>query len=207
MESGPLAWGQHEPLGRAWHLGKRPPLLTLQPPTVEAILMLPQGQWVLTHQPLQGQLRSPDTTGHKGLKEAVASLEEASARWGVHNLASLCQQLQLTSPWACFHLWGIPVWLNIRNKVALLIQNQNARKPQGTRCVGCSCLVIPKTHSPICSRKLLPGFPFQRIIEMTFFFCFNFFWGKGEKEPMSSETFLITKLVCYKKIIANFFFS
>lgn len=87
------------------------------------------------------------------------------------------------------------------------------RKPahQASLCAQRWCTVFPQALLlNKCHQKISVGiffFSFREILKSTFF-GFSYFKGrKKKKEPVSSETFLITKLVCYKKIIANFFFS
>lgn len=81
------------------------------------------------------------------------------------------------------------------------------------------CIVTPPHLTPCYQAPLLNmlkkiklhvgvSFSFRKILKSIFCLFVSIILGEGrKKEPMNSETFLITKLVCYKKIIANFFFS
>lgn len=64
------------------------------------------------------------------------------------------------------------------------------------------CTVVPKPHF----KRLCVTPSFRELLKSTVFVSIIFLSKRGGKECVSSETFLITKLVCYKKIIANFFF-
>lgn len=143
---------------------------------------------------LQGHLSGADAlgTGHGGLKKAVAGhLEGASAR-----------------------------------KVCVTCGGRRGVRPRPGTGSGCVS-VIRRPCTPTAgigvprASRLSPGLTFNRVarglragISFSFremlksrFFCFSYFKGEGMwgEEPVSSKTFLITKLVCYKKIIANFF--